>query len=128
MTNHGLGDDRDPLLVRRFMLSDSGAPGDDPSTQTWPAATTREVRSAHASADDDPTAVIPPAAPGRNRRRILVFGCVIVAFIVAAAVASYAALRPGMRPSVSAALPGSPLPIVTGPTPAESPRPSTAAT
>jgi len=124
MTTDDLDDDRDPLLVRRFLLSDSEALGDDPSTQTWPAATTREVRSVHASADDDPTAPLPPAAPSRRRRRLLVVACVVVAIVAGAAVASYAALRPGMRPPVSAALPGTPLPVVTGPKPAATPSPA----
>jgi len=131
MTNDGPGDDRDPLLVRRFLLGDVGAPGDDPSTQTWPAATTREVRSAHASADDAPTAVLPlarvsHASPSRHRRRLVVLGCVVVAVVAGATVASYAALRPGMRPPVSAAMPGSsPLPVVTGP---KAPAPAAPAT
>ena len=134
VTNNDFGDDRDPLLVRPFLMNDSGTVGDDPSTQTWPAATTREVRSQHASADDGPTAAfLPAAAPRRHRRhrrQFLVIGCVVVAVVLAAAAAGFAALRPGMRPSVSAALPGAPLPIVTGPAVAGSTRsaPSTAAT
>ena len=116
MTDNDFGEDRDPLLVRPFLLNDSGALGDDPSTQTWPAATTREVRSHHASADDDPTGPLPPAVPRRNRRRLLVIGTVIVAVVLVAAAAGFAALRPGMRPSISTALPDSPLPMVTGPT------------
>ena len=127
VTDHDFGDDRDPLLVRPFLLNDSGAHGDDPSTQTWPAATTREVRSHHASADD-PTGPLPPAARRRYRRRLIVIGVVGVAVILAAAVAGFAALRPAMRPSVSAALPGSPLPIVTGPTSAGSAPAATSAT
>lgn len=132
MTDHDFGDDRDPLLVRPFLLNDSGTLGEDPSTQTWPAATTREVRSLHASIDDDPTRPIPLAAPRRGRRyrrrrRLMIVGSVIVAVVLAAAAAGYAALRPGMHPSVTAALPGSPLPIVTGPTAARG-TPSAAST
>jgi hypothetical protein len=113
-------DDRDPLLVRPFLQTDSG----DPSTQTWPSATTREVRSHRAVAADPPASPVPPAtSPGRHRGLIVaVTGAVVLA---AAGAAGYAALRPGFRPSVTTARPDSPLPAVSGPQ-ASRPAPSEA--
>lgn len=118
VTDHEFGDERDPLLVRPFVLQDSESPSADPSTQTWPSASTREVRSTHASSDEEPTQVmVRPAPPRRYRRRLLVIGGVGAAVLLAAAAAGFAALRPGMSPSVSAGPAGSPLPVVTGPAP-----------
>ncbi|MET0423194.1 MAG: ricin-type beta-trefoil lectin domain protein, partial [Actinoplanes sp.] len=95
----------------------SGA--DDPSTQTWPsAAETRAPRAPDGA--DDPTAVIvlPPGrvrGGGGNRRRLLIVGAAAAAVVLGATAAGYAVLRPGIRPSVTAAQPGEPLPAVTGP-------------
>jgi hypothetical protein len=120
VTDHNFGDDQDPLLVRPFVLDGSEAPEADPSTQTWPSATTRETRSPHASPDEPPTQVIPrPAPPHRYRRRLLVIGGVGAAVVLAAAAAAFAALRPEMSPSVASGANAS-LPVVTGPVPSPS--------
>ncbi len=118
VTGHEFGDEQDPLLVRPFVLQETGSPSADPSTQTWPSATTRETRSAHA-ADGDPTQVIVPPDPPRRRfrRRVLVIAGIGTVVVLAAAAAGIAALRPGMSTSVSVGAAGSPLPAVTGPAP-----------
>jgi Ricin-type beta-trefoil lectin domain len=131
VTNDDYDEDRDPLLVRPFILRDSGTPAkssaDDPSTQTWPAAAAPENRSPQAPDDadgaDDPTAVVtlPPervrggSHRSGNRRRLLVVLAAAAAVLLGATAAGYAVLRPGIRPSVTAAQPGEPLPAVTGP-------------
>ncbi|MFC7272583.1 ricin-type beta-trefoil lectin domain protein [Paractinoplanes rhizophilus] len=130
-------DERDPLLVRPYLLGDAGAPGAGESAQTWPSATTREVRSQRAlEGADEPTALLPlttarrPARPaGRRiaRRRILVLVAACVAVLLGAAAAGFAALRSAGRPSVSAALPDAPVPALTGlvpPSPDASPAPA----
>jgi ricin-type beta-trefoil lectin protein len=120
VTDHDFGDDQEPLLVRPFVLESSESPDDDPSTQTWPSATTRETRSRHASAGEPPTQVVPrPAAPHRHRRRLLVIGGVGAAVVLAATAAAFAALRPDVSPSVASDANAS-LPVVTGPAPSAS--------
>ncbi|MGX6606447.1 RICIN domain-containing protein [Micromonosporaceae bacterium Da 78-11] len=117
------GAGQDPLLVRRFLLDDPGA-DDTPSTQTWPAATTREVRSHHAFAADPPPAAPVPPARSSYRRRLLVLSVTGVAVLAAAGAAGYAALGAGLRPALSTGMPGAPLPAVTGPQPSSGPQPS----
>ncbi|WP_433361669.1 ricin-type beta-trefoil lectin domain protein [Actinoplanes sp. CA-142083] len=122
-------EERDPLLVRPYLLDGAGAPEADQSTQTWPSATTREVRSHRAlEGADDPTAILPvvpaerPARNGRRRLVVLVAACAVV--LLGAAVAGFAALRSSGRPSVSAALPDAPVPALSGlvpPSPAAPP-------
>jgi hypothetical protein len=124
VTDHDFGDDQDPLLVRPFVLQESESPDTDPSTQTWPSATTREVRSQHASSDEPPTQVIPRvgALRRRFRRRFLVIGGIGAAVVLAATAAAFAALRPEVSPSVASGA-DSALPVVTGPAPTSSPPP-----
>jgi hypothetical protein len=132
VTNEDHDEERDPLLVRPYLLSEGGdaSPGEK-STQTWPAATTREVRSQHAleGADDETAVLILPAeqrpprqdprhgtrlVPRLSRRRLLVVIAACAAVLLGAAAAGLAALRPGGRPSVSAALPDAPIPALAG--------------
>jgi hypothetical protein len=119
VTDHDFGDDQDPLLVRPFVLQETESPSAEPSTQTWPAAITRDNGPAQATADDDPTSVIllPDPPRRRFRRRLVVIGGVGAVVLLAAAAAGFAALRPGMSASISAGPAGSPLPVVTGPAP-----------
>jgi hypothetical protein len=115
VTDHDFGDDQDPLLVRPFVLHDSESSDADPSTQTWPSATTREVRSRHAGAGASPTEVIPRVAPKRRlRHRLLLAGGAGTVVVVAAAAAAFAALRPEVSPSVGSGADAA-LPVVTGP-------------
>ncbi|MEU8239511.1 RICIN domain-containing protein [Actinoplanes missouriensis] len=109
-------DNREPLLVRPFVLADDEPRGTSPSAQTWPADPTREI----------PTQVIPavPAAdPGaakprdRRRRPALLIGAGVAAVL---AVAGYAVVRPALQPAVSTSLPDQSLPVVTGPAPSPS--------
>jgi hypothetical protein len=134
------GDQRDPLLVRPFVLRDPGAPdaeanAADDSAQTWPAATTREAGSPRAmDGADDATAVLhlpatkatkagkraktakrAGAAPLRGRRRLVVVAVAAAAVLLGAAAAGFAALRSDVRPSVSTALEDGPLPPASGP-------------
>jgi hypothetical protein len=126
----GYAEDRDPLLVRPFLLGDTGSPAAEPSTQTWPAATTREVRSHRAlEGANDPTAVLfLPKAHRRRpaRRRVLVVAVACLAVLLGATMAGYASLRGGHSPAAVTALPGDPPPLATtGPLPGT---PSPAAT
>jgi hypothetical protein len=125
VTDHDFGDDQDPLLVRPFVLQDSESSEADPSTQTWPSATTREVRSQHATSGEASTQVIPRATPPRRtlRRRALVVGGVGAAVVLAAAAVAFAALRPEVSPSVASGA-DSGLPVVTGPGPSASAPPA----
>jgi hypothetical protein len=126
VTDDDYGEDRDPLLVRPFLLHDSGSASDE-STQTWPSATTREVRSQRAfEGADDPTAIFELPAGGiaalrrarhahpRRRRHLLLAVAGAVVLLGVAAV-GFVAVRSDVRPLASAALPGEPLPAVTGP-------------
>lgn len=132
MTEDDYGEGRDPLLVRPFLLRDGGgAPGDDAgaSSQTWPAATTREVRSRSAlDGADDPTAVLVLPAPSRRdvRRRLVVLTVVGAAVLFGAAAAGFAALRPATHPTIATVMPNAAPPIPAGPR-AGSPAPSASA-
>jgi len=146
VTDDDHGEEQNPLLVRPFLLrdADSSAAGagdglrdsaaDEESTQTWPSATTREVRSQHAfEGADAATAILPLVtspragrgpARHRGRRRLVVLAAVGAAVLLGATAAGFAALRTGGRPSVSAALPDAPIPALSGlvpPSPAGSP-------
>lgn len=120
MTDDRHDDERDPLLVRQF-LRDADTPGDDRSTQTWPSATTREVRSQSAlEGSDAPTAVLflPDPPRRRTRRRLLVLVAACVAVLLGAAAAGFATLRTGGRLSGHEALPDAPIPALSGLVPA----------
>ncbi|MFC7532853.1 ricin-type beta-trefoil lectin domain protein [Actinoplanes sp. GCM10030250] len=113
------GDGRDPLLVRPFMLPDGEPVAEATPSATWPADPVREI----------PTQVIPvvpsdPPAAGRSPRRhrpLLVVGAGVVAVL---AVALWALLGQGLRPTVSTSLPDQQLPVVSGPVPTASSQPS----
>jgi hypothetical protein len=125
VTDHDYGDEQDPLLVRPFVLQDSESSDADPSTQTWPSATTREVRSQNASADEPPTQIIPRFTPPRRfSRRVLLISGIGAVVVLAAAAAAFAALRPSMSTSVASG-PDGPLPVVTGPAPSSPAAPTT---
>jgi hypothetical protein len=113
VTDDDHGAEQDPLLVRPYLQPDA-----DGSTQTWPSATTREVRSQRAREGiDDPTAILPIVPPGRVRRRaprrllVVLAACAVVLLGVAAA--GFAAMR-AARPAVTAAQPEAPIPALTG--------------
>ncbi|MCY1144572.1 ricin-type beta-trefoil lectin domain protein [Actinoplanes sp. Pm04-4] len=141
MTNGDQGDERDPLLVRPFVLRDSGTLDDDESHQTWPAANTSEARAEQGPNNADaPTAILhlpfrrKHAAPGRagngHRRRVFVLAATAAAVVLGATAAGYAAFRDDVRPAVTTGLPGGPLPAATAPLPtsaAGSPAPGTSA-
>jgi hypothetical protein len=118
-----LGEDRDPLLVRPYLLHDTGAaPADDESTQTWPASSTREVPAQRALGSlDEPTAVLalPAAAEGRHarpvRRRLVLLSVVGAVALLILGVAGLATFRTGG--ASTSALPADPLPAATGPQP-----------
>jgi ricin-type beta-trefoil lectin protein len=89
-----------------------------PSTQTWPSATTREVRS-HRALDgaDAPTEILVlPPTPRRalTPRRLLVLASVCAAVLLGATVAAFAALGSGTRPPTSAAPVDGPLRVPAG--------------
>lgn len=122
MKDDNLGEERDPLLVRPYLLHDSGSTPADESSQTWPAATTREVPGQRAIRGiDEPTAVLAlPAAPERRharpvRRRLVLLSVVGAVVALVVGVAGLTALRTS-TPPVSA-LPAEPLPAATGPQP-----------
>lgn len=130
MKDDNLGEDRDPLLVRPYLLHDTGtAPADDESTQTWPAAGTREVPAQRTLGSlDEPTAVLDlPATPeGRHARpvprRLVLLSVVGAVALLILGVAGLTTLRTGGAPT--SALPAGPLPAATGPQPTSA-KPST---
>jgi len=131
VTDDDYDEERDPLLVRPYLRGDAGAGGGDPSTQTWPSATTREVRSQSAleGADAPTTVLYLPAPPRRRFRRralILVTACALV--LLGATAAAVAALRGDYRPATSTALPEPPVPALGGLVPTSTTRPAPAAT
>jgi hypothetical protein len=111
-----LGDDRDPLLVRPFVLPDGDRQDPPSSASTWPV----EQRAGEMPTQLLPTipdllAVEPePDGPevGRRRRTLLLIGAGAVAV---ATVAGYALLQPGERPETWVAVPGQALPAAVGP-------------
>ena len=119
MTNGDHSSERDPLLVRPFVLRDSGALDAQEPTQTWPATATPP----QPAVDDSPTAVLPlplkdkPATTDPRRRRLVVMAGATTAVVLGAAAAGFAALRDDVRPMVSAGLPGDPVPAAVGPSP-----------
>ncbi|GAB2604092.1 hypothetical protein Aab01nite_47370 [Paractinoplanes abujensis] len=123
MTDGNQNGERDPLLVRPFVLRDSGALDHDESAQTWPAAPVRP----EPGGDDAPTAILhlpfkrrhtgDKPAPGNHRRRLLVLTSVAAVVVLGAAAAGYAALRhEDVRPSV-ATEPGAEIPAAKAPLP-----------
>ncbi|WIM99064.1 RICIN domain-containing protein [Actinoplanes oblitus] len=113
MDDEDFGTDRDPLLVRPFVVQDGEPTESGSSGATWPAGT----------ASDSPTQILPvfsgtaarkPRGPRRRRRPLLVAG-VGAGVVTVLAVAGYTALRPVFEPTLSADLPDRPLPAVTGP-------------
>jgi hypothetical protein len=123
VTDDDLGDRRDPLLVRPYLLGSSGADAGDPSAQTWPAASPIPDVPARRPVDgaDDPTELlVRPVRPARwpggpLRRRVLVLVGVGAVVVLGAAAAGFAALNADMMPAGPGALPDDPLPAVTGP-------------
>ncbi|MBL7261638.1 RICIN domain-containing protein [Paractinoplanes lichenicola] len=123
MTDGDQNGERDPLLVRPFVLRDSGTLDDDESTQTWPST---PDAAQHTSADA-PTAILhlpfkrhaaaKPGTAGNHRRRLLVMASAATVVVLGAAAAGYAALRSeDVRPSV-ATEPGAEIPAAKAPLP-----------
>ncbi|TWG24824.1 ricin-type beta-trefoil lectin protein [Actinoplanes teichomyceticus] len=113
MDGEDSGADRDPLLVRPFVVQDDVADAAATSDATWPAG----------PAPDSPTQVLPvfsggtgngPETPRRKRRPLLLTGAGAAA-ATALALVGYTALRPGSDTALSSGLPDHPLPAVTGP-------------
>jgi len=115
--DHG-EEQQDPLLVRPYLQPGADARAADRSTQTWPAATTREVRSHRAlEGASDPTVIIPIVPPEETRRRVprrlLVVLAACAAVLLGVAAAGFAAMR-AARPAVTAVQPDAPIPALTG--------------
>ncbi|BCY07852.1 RICIN domain-containing protein [Actinoplanes sp. L3-i22] len=113
MNDEDFGDDRDPLLVRPFLVQDD-VPGErTASGATWPSG----------AASDSATQVLPVYSNDvsskprtrRPRRRTLLVAGVGAGVVTVLAVAGYTALRPDSDLSLSADLPGPSFPVVTGP-------------
>jgi ricin-type beta-trefoil lectin protein len=122
VTDEDHGEEQDPLLVRPYLHADADAPSADRSTQTWPAATTREVRSQRAlEGADDPTAIIPAVPPEATRRRfprrLIVVLAACAAVLLGATAAGLAAMH-AARPATTAAQPDAPIPALSGLVPA----------
>ena len=106
-------DDRDPLLVRPFVLQEDDGRAGTASDATWQAEPEREMPTQLLPA-------VPVAAPVATRRRessrrpVLLIGAGVAAVL---AVAGYTVLRPALQPAVSTTLPGQGLPVVTRPAP-----------
>lgn len=118
MTDGDHNSERDPLLVRPFVLRDSGTLDAGKTTQTWPATAT--PRQPEVGESDAPTAILElpvkdKPAPDRRRRRLVVIAGAATAIVLGAAAAGFAALRDDVRPTVSTGLPGGPVPAATAP-------------
>ncbi|GIM88432.1 ricin-type beta-trefoil lectin domain protein [Paractinoplanes toevensis] len=126
MTDDDYDEERDPLLVRPYLHGDAGADSGDPSTQTWPSATTREVRSQIAlEGADDPTAILYlPEPPRRQHHRLLIVAAALALIVLGAGAAAVAALRTDGRPTASATLAEPPVPALTGLVPTARPETS----
>ena len=122
MTDEDHGEEQDPLLVRPYLDADADAPAADRSTQTWPAATTREVRSHRAlEGAGDPTASIPAVPPETTRRlprRLLVVLAAGAAVLLGVVAAGVAAMHAAARPAITGAQPEAPVPALSGLVPA----------
>lgn len=120
MTDDDHDGERDPLLVRPYLRGGADAGDGDASVQTWPSATTREVRSQRAlEGADDPTALLfLPEEPGRlarpRRRRALVLIVAGALAVVGAGAVGVAQLRVQGRPAASSTLPEAPVPALSG--------------
>jgi hypothetical protein len=117
VTDEDHGEEQDPLLVRPYLQPDADASAADRSTQTWPAATTREVRSQRAfEGAGDPTMIIPTVPPETTRRpvpRHLLVVLAACAAVLLGVAAGFAAMR-ATRPAVTAAQPDAPIPALSG--------------
>jgi ricin-type beta-trefoil lectin protein len=116
VTDGDYDEERDPLLVRPYLHADAGAGSGDASTQTWPSATTREVRSQIAlEGADDRTAILRlPEPPRRRQHRLLIVAAALALIVLGAGAAAVAALRTDGHPAASATLPEPPVPALTG--------------
>ncbi|GAA2699756.1 RICIN domain-containing protein [Actinoplanes palleronii] len=112
MNGEDFGSDRDPLLVRPFVVQDDETEEQASSDATWPGT----------AAEDSPTQVLPIFTGGtdvaarsarRGRRPLLLAGAAAVVIVLGAA--GYTAMRPDFQPALSADLPDHSLPAVTGP-------------
>jgi hypothetical protein len=124
--NDDYAEDRDPLLVRPFLLRDSGdTPAAAPSEQTWPAASTREVRSHRALEGADAATeelIVPSHRRHLDRQRLLVVAATGAAVLVGATAAALEAMRPEEDRPPAAALQDPPA-LATGGPPAGTPAP-----
>jgi hypothetical protein len=124
VTDGDIDEERDPLLVRPYLRGDVDAGDGDTSTQTWPSATTREVRSQRAleGAAAETAVLYLPDEPRRRfrvripklRHRILVLAAACALVLIGATAAAVAHLRTDGRPAASSTLPEAPIPALTG--------------
>ncbi|GAA0578227.1 hypothetical protein GCM10010172_73830 [Paractinoplanes ferrugineus] len=128
MTDGDHDEERDPLLVRPYLRGDAHTGDGDASIQTWPAATTREVRSHRAleGVDDRTAVLLLPDKPRRRvtQRRVLVLFLACALVLIGATAAAVTHLRAGGRPSASSTLPEAPIPALTGLVPSLRPSPA----
>lgn len=118
--NDGDGDNPDPLLVRPFVLQDSGPAETPASGATWPADPSREIPTQVIPVV--PAAAEPPARRARPGRRSLLLAGAGVAAVLA--IVGWAVVRPALTPTVSTSLPNQQFPVISGPAPAGSVPPS----
>ncbi|MBM2623051.1 ricin-type beta-trefoil lectin domain protein [Actinoplanes sp. LDG1-06] len=120
MTDGDRSGEQDPLLVRPFVLRDSGALDDPDATQT-------RITAPAAAPDpaDAPTAILhlpfrrkhAASKSSSGRRRVMIMAGVSAVVVLGAAAAGYAALRSDeVRPSVATA-PGAEIPAAQAPVP-----------
>jgi hypothetical protein len=114
--NAKVGDDRDPLLVRPFVLPDGARQEQSSSASTWPA---------EQQAGELPTQLLPAvpdalseeseqAGPGTQwrRRTVQLIGA---GAVVMSTVTGYSLLQPSVPPETWVSVPGQSLPAVVGP-------------
>ena len=121
-----LDDDRDPLLVRPFVLPDGVQQQPPQTASTWPVEQTTGAQiTGERTTGELPTQLLPPvpasgsapaepSGPGARRRRslLLLLGAGVTSVAI---VAGYAMLRPADRSGSWASLPGQSLPAAVGP-------------
>ncbi|HWS34178.1 MAG TPA: RICIN domain-containing protein [Actinoplanes sp.] len=113
-----LGGDRDPLLVRPFVLPDGDRHGSGPSASTWPAQPQLGEQATQLLPAVPAAAAEPGAGDGSQRWRSLVLIGAGVA--VVASIGGYALLRPAEVTGEWVSQPGLSLPAAVGPSVADS--------
>ncbi|MEU4160043.1 ricin-type beta-trefoil lectin domain protein [Actinoplanes sp. NPDC026670] len=122
-----MGDERDPLLVRPFVLPDGARQEPPSSASTWPVEQragempTQLLPTVPGVLAEDPERAPEGAGANRRRRIVLLSGAAAVALVT---IAGYVVLRPSDRQESWVSVPGQSLPAAVGPATSEGVVPS----